>query len=169
MRIKNKIILIVLVVIGVGCVSWFVFCAFKLFSKSAERMRYYSAMSWLNAAIRKELDDYYDAKGQYPTELADLSIPFPGDGAEPKMLNNFVYSTDGSYYEITWEIQYGSGINTHKEHAVRGQMIFTEYYINGQLHSRTEFSEGKIISKTLFKNGKVVSEEKTDTNAITTP
>jgi len=160
MRIKHKLILIVLVVIGVGCVSWFAFCAFKLFNKSAERTRYYSAMSWLNAAIREELDDYYKVKGRYPPQLSDLTIPFPGDGAKPEMLNNFKYVTDGSYYEITWEVRYGSGINAHKEHVVKGKMIFTEYYINGQLYSRTDFGEGKTIPKSKFKDGNTVSEKK---------
>jgi hypothetical protein len=152
MRIKNKITLIVLVVIGAGCAAWIVYYAFKLFNESAERTRYESAMSWLNASIREELDDYYIAKGQYPSQLSDLTIPFPGDGAKPEMLNNFKYVTDGTYYEISWNFQFESGIDTYKEHVIRGKMLFTEHYINGQLFSRKDFGEGKAIPKSKDDN-----------------
>jgi hypothetical protein len=113
MRIKTKITLIALVVIGSGCALWFAYYAFKFFNETAEKTRYLSAMSWLNAVIREELDDYYEAKGRYPSHLSDLKIPFPGDGANPEMLNNFKYVTDGNFYEITWDMQYSSEINTH--------------------------------------------------------
>lgn len=153
-----------LVVIGTGCVFWLSYYAFKFFNEIAERTRYSSAMSWLNAAIREELDDYYTAKGQYPSQLSDLTIPFPGDGAKPEMLNNFKYVTDDSYYEITWEVRYGSSIDNYKEHVAKGKMIFTEYYINGQLHSRTDFGEGEAIPKSKFKDGNAVSKEKYGNN-----
>jgi hypothetical protein len=56
MKVKqHKLILMVLVLAGVVCASWFVFYAFKLLNKSADEMRYYSAMSWLNAATREGL------------------------------------------------------------------------------------------------------------------
>ena len=164
MKAKYKVILTVLVSIGVVCASWFAFYTFKALKKSANDTRHYSAMSWLNAAIREELDDYYKAKGRYPPQLSDLTIPFPGDGAKPEMLNNFKYVTDGTYYEIIWEVRYGSGINTHKEHVVKGKMLFTEYYINGQLFSRKDFGEGKTIPKSRFKNNKAISEKKYGNN-----
>jgi hypothetical protein len=152
MRIKHKLILIALVAIGAGCAAWFAYYAFKLFNESAERTRYYSAMSWLNASIREELDDYYIVKGHYPQQLTELSIPFPGDGAKPEMLNNFKYVTDGNYYEITWDVKYGNGIHTHKEHILKGKMLFAEYYVNGQLSSRNEFGEGMAIPKSKDDN-----------------
>jgi hypothetical protein len=117
-------------------------------------------MSWLNAAIREELDDYYIAKGQYPSQLSDLSIPFPGDGAKPEMLNNFRYVTDGTFYEIIWEVQDGSGIDAYKEHVAKRKMLFTEHYINGQLFSREDFGEGMKIPKSRFNDGNTVSEKK---------
>jgi hypothetical protein len=160
MRTKHKLILIFFAVIGIACLSWFAFYAFKFLNESAERMRYLSAMSWLNAAIREELDDYYKAKGKYPPQLSDLSIPFPGDGAKPEMLNNFKYVTDGTYYETVNEIRYDGEIETYKEHVFRGQMVFTEHYVNGKLFSRNDFGEGKTIPKSKFKDGNAVSEEK---------
>ncbi len=146
--------------VGAVCISRFAYYAFKLFNESAERIRYYSAMSWLNAAIHEELDDYYIAKGQYPLQLSHLSIPFPGDGAKPEMLNNFKYVTDGTFYEIIWEVQYGSSIDAYKEHVAKGKMLFTEHYINGQLLSRKDFGEGMKIPKSRFNDGNTVSEKK---------
>jgi hypothetical protein len=160
MQIKLKAILIMLVLIAVGCLSWFAFHAFKLFNESAEKTRYYSAMSWLNASIREELDDYYKAKGRYPTQLSDLTIPFLGDGANPEMLNNFKYVTDGIYYEITWEVRYGSEIDAYKEHVAKGKMLFTEHYINGKLVSKKDFGKGMEIPKSRFNDGNTVSEKK---------
>ncbi len=160
MRTKHKLILIFFAVIGIVCLSWFAFYASKFLNESKERMGYLSAMLWLNAAIREELDDYYKAKSEYPPQLSDLTIPFPGDGARPEMLNNFKYVTDGTYYEVVCEIRYDGEIDTYKEHVLRGQMIFTERYVNGKFYSRNDFGDGKTISKSKFKDSNAFSEDK---------
>ncbi|GAF98652.1 unnamed protein product, partial [marine sediment metagenome] len=81
----------------------------------------------------------------------------------------------GTYYEVTSDVQHGDHVHTYKQHALKGEMIFMEYYVDGQLRSRTEhpggygfeysgvekeFRDGKLVSITVYKDGKVVSEEK---------
>jgi hypothetical protein len=90
-------------------------------------------MSWLDAVIRDGLQDYYRAHGRYPPTITDLAIPFPGDGAKPEMLDNFAYSSDGTYFEVSHEVELDGEVYTHKRRAVRAETIYTQYYVNGKL------------------------------------
>jgi hypothetical protein len=173
MNVKHKLILIVLAsALGVTTI-WFGCYAFKAFNEMAKKTAYYSAMSWLDAAISEELSKYYGTYGHYPAELTDLTIPFPGDNAKPEMLKNFEYSTDGTSYEIICNID-SIRRETRKEQASAGKIIFAEDYIDGQLCRRTEhpsgygfeysgvekvYRHGKLVSTTVYKNGKVISKE----------
>jgi hypothetical protein len=107
---------------------------------SVRYFRNYSAMSWLNAALRESLKIYYDTNSGYPEKLTYLKIPFPGDNATPEMLDKFIYSTDGLCYEISYDMSHGKNLHTYKENACKGKLIYEETYINNKLCVRNEYS-----------------------------
>ena len=180
MKAKHIFILTVTVLVVVSGMFWFAFHTFKVFNRSASEMAYNSDMSFLGAVIRETLDDYYRAHGNYPAKLTELKGTILSHCYEPgseipeqskyiQMLDRFAYSTDKTYYEITWEVRDRGKLYTYKEHAVEGKISFDEAYINGQLYSRRVYTnghvekryhEGKLIRMTVYENGEVVSEEK---------
>ncbi len=185
MRVKHKPVLAVSALVIVSGLFWFTFHILKEFNKISQQIGYDSNMSFLNAVISERLDEYYDTHGQYPAKLTDLTnailahcykSEIPENPKELGILDKFLYSTNGTYYEITWDAQWGKGeLYTYKEHALKGKITFTEMYIDGQLYSRDEFEDGhiypftgvkktyrngKLIQKTIYRDGEVVSEEK---------
>ncbi|MHC4158650.1 MAG: hypothetical protein ACYSSO_06185 [Planctomycetota bacterium] len=138
-------IVVLLILIGIFFLIVFVIPKFK---STTEQIRYHSDMSLLNSVIREQMKDYYDINGKYPQDLKELESDIirsiytskaPENPKELKMLEEFVYVTDGIKYEISWDAAQGDKIYTHKEYAKNGKLYLSEMYLNGQLHSKTEF------------------------------
>ena len=141
-------------------------CVFICVAIKIKQIRYETNMSFLNGVIRGRLYNYYHKNGRYPAKLADLTEDIMEHGYPAKrrpvvlqMLDEFVYETDGIYYEITCDFLRGKTVKTRKEHAANGKMLFEERYQNSQLRIKFEYSEGKLVSITKYKDGKVISEE----------
>jgi len=153
MTSKKLIAIVLLLSLMVGA-FWFgiqILNAVKYF-------RYYSAMSWLNLALRESLETYYKTNNTYPEKLTYLKIAFPGDNATPEMLDKFIYSTDGSCYEINYDILHGKNLETYKENACKGKLIYEETYIDNKLYMRNEYSNGT-GTKRLYEKGRIISEK----------
>ena len=93
--------------------------------KAADKCAYGSGVSWLHAAIEEELDKHYYEKGFYPKNLNELTIPFPGDGADPDMLKHFTYTTDGKSFKLVKTL-YGRRFKT----VLKGKTTQYEYSVD---------------------------------------
>lgn len=104
---------------------------------------YFAVVAELNDRLRQALADYYNIHNQYPERLSDLSLNPAPDTPESEMLKMFSYTPGGRYYIISWDVQWEDEEPvSHKEHAVKGKVIFFEDYVNDRLIKRTEHPNG---------------------------
>ncbi len=133
-KVKYKVFLVLFILPVVFGVFWIGRYAFKQFDKAASEMSYDSAMLWLEASVSESLNNYYRLNGNYPADLNELAIPFPGDNADPEMLRNFRYSTDGKDCEVICEIKHSNGsLRTYRKLAREGRIIRSEMYVDKEL------------------------------------
>ena len=131
-KIKKNILLIIIIAgTIIICSAGYQF--FYYAHKIVPEIQYFSAISWLDAAVRESLYDYWQCNKKYPDKLSELKIPFPGDGANPEMLEKFSYSSDGQSYKIEWSIPYMNNTLTRHNSAIEGKKEVSKSYLNGHL------------------------------------
>ena len=90
------------------------FGGFRFIAKKAATIQHQSALLWLKTAIVEGLDSHYKDNGFYPKNLESIRIEFPGDNADPSMLNNFRYITTGQEFDLTMTYDVNGKIYTYK-------------------------------------------------------
>ena len=118
--------LLVFVSVIWGAISW---------RQTVREMNHYSAMMWLKTALSEGLMRHYRARGSYPSTIEDLSIEFPGDNAKPEMLGDFLYNTDGEWYELICDVRVKGKVRRYRECGSRGKVTASEAYVDGHLNA----------------------------------
>jgi hypothetical protein len=147
-RIGPRNTIIILTVTAVVTLSiYFAIHTLKTFLDLRDDINCHSDMSMLNAGIREELQKYYKKKGSYPESLqlikeTVLIGTYPSKIPEgPNAIdyfNEFIYSTDGNSYSVTYEAKHGETVYTHQEEGQKGGTPQTKLYINGKLFERNQ-------------------------------
>ncbi|MHC4644943.1 MAG: hypothetical protein ACYTBJ_05545 [Planctomycetota bacterium] len=143
MKLKSTLTLIAAVAAVAACLWWCAYCLRRRSAAAEDEKNYVTAMSRLNETIRQALDNYYDLNTGYPQNLSELDIPFDLARARPEMLDDFLYKSGPRHYVISWNSQTPDGRpQTHTESAIKGNVIYVEYYEDDQLVTRTEYPKG---------------------------
>jgi len=177
--VKAGIKLVVAVVLLAALAAYAVYVFSAARAAKSRRADFFAAVAAINDQIRRALSDHYSKDGVYPNELADLEIPIPPDCPDPDPLRFFSYTSDGNYYILTWELQWGDEAPvSHRETAARGKVNFVEENVDGLLILRTEYPEGPqnphtrtekrydkghLLSTTRYANSRKISAEKAKT------
>jgi len=171
----QKVKLALAVVLAVACVFYAAFTISKKRDAGAQLERQMSAMHELNDVLRGALRGYYADKGSYPEKLADLDAEIlGGSDNKAKMVKDFIYTVGPKHYILTWGLQWDKGpMETHKEQAVAGKVVYVEFYVDDELQTRIEYPDGyanpdsrvekrysgmEVTSVTTYRNGQIVSE-----------
>lgn len=172
---NQKVKLALAVVLTVACVFYAAFTIAKKRDAGAQLERQKSVMHELNDTLRGALRDYYADEGSYPEKLASLDAELlGGSDNKAKIVKDFIYVVGPRFYIVTWGLQWGDGpMQTYKEQAMAGKVVFVESYIDDELKTRIEYSDGyanpdsrvekeysggNVLSVTTYRNGEVVAE-----------
>ena len=107
-------------------------------------IRLESEMSFLNAAIREQLQQYFEQEGHYPDSLdmvtqSILENSYRKNADKPKILSwlsCFHYSSTGDTYILTWSLNQHGNLWTDKEYGENGVFVKWESYVDGKLHQK---------------------------------
>jgi hypothetical protein len=143
-KMSFKKILIILAMIAVSAIlaTFIVFPFFMRLENTRKDINIHSDMSFLNACIRENLQEFYKANDRYPenlqalrTSIAKKAFPnkLPDGPNVMDYFNNFHYSSDGNSYEVNYQAKQGTTQFFHKENAYRGEFPNSELYVDGKL------------------------------------
>lgn len=116
---KTKIVILTISILFILIAG---FCGFHFISKKAANIQHQSALHWLKTAILEGLDSHYKDNGFYPKNLESIKIGFPGDNADPSMLENFQYITTGQEFDLKMTIDVNGKIYTYKWIGKKGKI-----------------------------------------------
>jgi hypothetical protein len=103
----------------------------------------HSEMSFLNAAIRDHLQQYFEQEDHYPDSLdmvtQSILDSYQKNADQPKILSwlsCFHYSSTGDTYILTWSLNKYGNLWTNKEYGKNGAFVKWEVYVDGKLHNK---------------------------------
>ena len=158
---KTRYRLIITAVLVAACGCWAGFVIWQRNSQARRKTDYFARLAEVNDRLREGLDRYYDLHGRYPPALKSLSM-YQAEPQRAAIADKFSYLTDGTYYILTWAVQWGDEPPLqHKEHAIKGKVVFVEDYVDDRLARRVEYPEGRerpgSRTEKLYRDGQCVS------------